>query len=115
MSTARIFVPQSDINKKLLNSLPKSWDMNVSVIKKTKELNRLIHAETMAIIKACDLDDKQRETNHVNSYSTANLGISSNNAFSSFIVPQKLTKPHPQSHVIPSSMPYPQTLYLIRK
>ena len=73
-----------EINKKLLNSLPKAWDMNVVVIKKTKDLNRLSLAETMAIIKACDLDDKQREINHVNSYSTANLGISSYNAFTSF-------------------------------
>lgn len=87
MSYAGIYVPHSEINKKLLNYIPKSWDMNVLVIKKTKDLNRLTLAETMAIIKACDLDDKQREINHVNSYSIANLGISSNNVFSSFTVP----------------------------
>lgn len=78
----------SEINKKLLNSLPKSWGMNVSVIKKTKDLNRLSLAKTMAIIKACDLDDKQREINHINSYTTANIGIQSKNEFSSFTTPQ---------------------------
>ena len=87
MSSAGISVSQSEINKKLLNSLPKSWDMNFSVIKKTKDLNRLSLAETIAIIKACDLDDKQREINHVNSYLIANMGISSNSAFSSFTSP----------------------------
>ena len=62
--------------------------MNVAVIKKTNDLNRLSLAETMAVLKACDLDEKQREINHVNSYSTANLRISTNNAFSSFTSPQ---------------------------
>ena len=47
--------------------------------------NRLTLAEIMVIIKVCDVDDKQREINHVNSYSTANLGISSNNALSLLI------------------------------
>ena len=78
MNIVGIFLTKSKINKKLLNSLPKVWDVNVAVI------NRLSLAKTMAIIKACDLDDKQREINHVNSYSTANLGISSYNAFTSF-------------------------------
>ena len=39
MSTPGIYVPQYEINRKLLNSLLKSWGMNVSVIKKTKDLN----------------------------------------------------------------------------
>ena len=88
MTVAGIFYTKSEINKKLLNALPKSWDMNVVVIKKTKDLSRLSLslAEVMAVIKACDIDDKQREINHVNSYSAANLGISSNNALSSFSV-----------------------------
>ena len=60
MSSAGIVLPRSEINKKLLNSLPRSWDMNISVIKKTKDLNKMLLAETMAVIKACDMDDKQR-------------------------------------------------------
>ena len=63
MSTAGIVLSRSEINKKLLNSLPRNWDMNVSVIKKTKDLNRLSLAEVMTVIKACDMDDKQREIN----------------------------------------------------
>ena len=87
MAVAGIFYTKSEINKKLLNDLPKSWDMNVAVIKNTKDLSRLFLAEVMAVIKACDIDDKQWEINHVNSYSTANLGISSNNALSSLTFP----------------------------
>nr|KAJ0191548.1 hypothetical protein LSAT_V11C800412810 [Lactuca sativa] len=41
MNIAGIFLSKSEINKKLLNSLPKSWDMNVAIIKKTKDLNHL--------------------------------------------------------------------------
>ena len=82
MRSAGIMLPRSEINKKLLTSLPRSWDMNVSVIKKTKDLNKMLLAETMAVIKACDVDDKQREINHVNSYSAANVGASTNSAFS---------------------------------
>ena len=77
MNISGIYLTKSEINKKLLNALPRSWDMNVAVIKKTNDLNRLTLTEIMPIIKACDIDDKQREINHVNSYSTANLGISS--------------------------------------
>ena len=58
ISLAGVFVSRSEVNKKLLNSLPKTWDMNVAVIKKTKDLNRLSLAEIITIIKACDLDDK---------------------------------------------------------
>lgn len=38
MSSVGVLVTRSEINKKLLNLLPKSWDMNVSVIKKKKRL-----------------------------------------------------------------------------
>nr|KAJ0186207.1 hypothetical protein LSAT_V11C900484210 [Lactuca sativa] len=82
MSMNGISLPRTEINKKLLNSLPRSWDMNVAEIKKNRDLSKLSLAEVMAINKACDVDDKQREINHVTSYSVANLGISSNNAFS---------------------------------
>ncbi|XP_052626990.1 uncharacterized protein LOC128133548 [Lactuca sativa] len=58
MNISGIYLTKSEINKMLLNALPRSWDMYVVVIKKTKDLNRLTLAETMAIIKACDIDDK---------------------------------------------------------
>ena len=57
MSTAGINLSHLEINKKLLKSLPRSWDMNVAVIKKTRDLSSLILADVMAIIKACDMDD----------------------------------------------------------
>ena len=51
MSIARIMLSRSEINKKLINSLPRKWDINVYVIKKTKDLSKLSLAEVMAIIK----------------------------------------------------------------
>ncbi|KAL7582760.1 hypothetical protein Lser_V15G45484 [Lactuca serriola] len=113
MNISGIFLTKSEINKKLLNALPKSWDINVAVIKKTKDLTRLTLDETMAIIKACDIDDKQREINHVNSYSTTNLGISSNNALSSIISSSiqafSVQQPQIQTFNAASSMPHFQS------
>ena len=103
MSSDGVMVTKSKINKKLLNSLPKSWDTNVSATKKTKDLNRLSLVETMALIKACDLDEKQIKINNVNSYSCANLGIqtTNNTAFSSFFIPQVSQVSH-----VPQVQPY---------
>ncbi|KAL4591497.1 hypothetical protein LXL04_004465 [Taraxacum kok-saghyz] len=56
ISTADIVMPRSEINKKLLNSLNEKWDMNVFVIKKTSDLNKMTLAETMAVIKSFDMD-----------------------------------------------------------
>ena len=87
--------------------------MNVVVIKKTKDLSRLSLAEVMSVTKACDIDDKQREINHVNSYSTANLGVSSNNALSFFMTPSgqafAVQQPQIQTFNAASSIPYHQT------
>ena len=77
VSTAGIVLPKSEINKKLLNSLHEKWDMNVFVIKKTSNLNTMTLAETLAVIKAFDMDITQREINRA-SYNT---GRSSNSAF----------------------------------
>nr|KAJ0217334.1 hypothetical protein LSAT_V11C300136930 [Lactuca sativa] len=52
MNIAEIFLSKSKINKKLLNSLPRSWDMNVAVIKKTKDLNRLSIANVIEELDA---------------------------------------------------------------
>ncbi|KAL4573443.1 hypothetical protein LXL04_020249 [Taraxacum kok-saghyz] len=56
ISTAGIVMPRSEINKKLLNSLHEKWDMNVFVIKNTSNLNTMTLAETLAVIKAFDMD-----------------------------------------------------------
>ena len=83
----------------------------MSVIKKTKNLSRMSLAETMAVIKACEMDDKQREINHVNSYSTANLGISSSNALSALpadvIVSLKTTYIRPSAGSSSASATFP--------
>src|SRR6187200_2201722 len=63
LSTAGIELPKSEVNKKLLNSLPEKWDMNVFVIKKTSNLNTMTLAETLAVIKAFEMDVTQREIN----------------------------------------------------
>ena len=47
MNIAGIFLSKSEINKKLLNSLPKSWDMDVAIIKKKKDLNHLSLADVI--------------------------------------------------------------------
>ena len=52
MNIAGIFLSKSEINKKLLNSLPKSWDMDVAIIKKTKDLNRLSLADVIEELDA---------------------------------------------------------------
>ena len=96
MHSAGVSVTKAEINKKLLNSLPKEWNMNVAVIKSTRNLKELTLAEVMAIIKSYDMDSKQREINHVNSYSTANLGVSSNSAFAA--QPAQSPSPQPSPH-----------------
>ena len=52
MNIFGIFLTKSEINKKLLNALPKSWDMNVVVIKKTKDLSRLSIADVIKELNA---------------------------------------------------------------
>ncbi|XP_076936165.1 uncharacterized protein LOC143603163 [Bidens hawaiensis] len=59
MRSANIHLTLIETNNKLINSLPQGWDMNVAVIKKTKDLSRLTLSEVIAIIKSCDMDDKQ--------------------------------------------------------
>ncbi|XP_076920193.1 uncharacterized protein LOC143581254 [Bidens hawaiensis] len=83
MRTAGILLQTSEINNKLVNSLPKNWDMHVAVIKKTKDLIRMSMTEMIATIKACDMDDKQRAINHASSYSAAGYNVTSNSALMS--------------------------------
>lgn len=83
MRSANIYQTLIETNNKLINSLPQAWDMNVAVIKKTKDLSSLSLSEVIAIIKSCDMDDKQRAINHENSYNAAGYVVSSNNALMS--------------------------------
>ena len=63
MNIAEIFLSKSEINKKLLNSLLKSWDMNVAVIKKTKDLNRFSLADIIEEIDALKCGKTMSSTN----------------------------------------------------
>ena len=53
------------INKKLLNSLPRNWDMNVGLIKSTKNLDNLNLTEMVSVIKSHEMNDQQRAQNHI--------------------------------------------------
>ncbi|XP_076897863.1 uncharacterized protein LOC143551282 [Bidens hawaiensis] len=59
MRSTNIHLTLIETKNKLINSLPQGWDMNVPVIKKTKDLSRLTLSEVIAIIKSCNMDDKQ--------------------------------------------------------
>ncbi|XP_076894718.1 uncharacterized protein LOC143547094 [Bidens hawaiensis] len=78
--SANINLTSAEISNKLVNSLLQSWDLNVAVIKKTKDLSKLTLSEVMAIIKACDMDDKQHAINHDSTYNTVGYGTLANNA-----------------------------------
>ncbi|KAJ0542527.1 putative transcription factor interactor and regulator CCHC(Zn) family [Helianthus annuus] len=82
MQMEEIHTTNASSNRQLLNALPKSWDHHVAMIKKTKDLARCTLSEMISHIKACELDDKQRETNYKNSMLAAGFSIapaSSNN------------------------------------
>ncbi|TLX69506.1 hypothetical protein E9993_22955, partial [Labilibacter sediminis] len=79
---ANIEISNAEINKKLLNSLPRSWDTNVAVIRSTRNLANMTLSDVIATINSNALADKQRVNNQTSSYATANLGVSANNAFS---------------------------------
>ncbi|KAJ0448317.1 hypothetical protein HanLR1_Chr17g0673931 [Helianthus annuus] len=82
MQMEEIHTSNASTNRQLLNALPKSWDHHVAMIKKTKDLARCTVSEMISHIKACELDDKQRETNYKNSMLAAGFSIaptSSNN------------------------------------
>ncbi|KAM0038185.1 hypothetical protein Hdeb2414_s0013g00411911 [Helianthus debilis subsp. tardiflorus] len=79
MVSAGIDVSNSAMNRQLLNSLPKGWDAEVSMIKRTKDLNEMTLTELIATIKSCEIDNQQREINHKNSLMAAGV-TSPNNA-----------------------------------
>jgi len=71
-------VDNSVMNKMLVNILPRSWDSNVTLIKRTKDLARLTLSETISLIKSYDLDDRQRYLTQTASYNNAIIAIPSN-------------------------------------
>ncbi|KAJ0743680.1 putative transcription factor interactor and regulator CCHC(Zn) family [Helianthus annuus] len=88
MQMEEIHTSKASTNRQLLNALPKSWDHHVAMIKKTKDLARCSLSKMISHIKACELDDKQRETNHKNSMLAAGFTVtptSSNNNNAAFL------------------------------
>ncbi|KAJ0587463.1 putative transcription factor interactor and regulator CCHC(Zn) family [Helianthus annuus] len=75
MQMEEIHTTNASTNRQLLNALPKSWDHHVAMIKKTKDLARCTLSEMISHIKACELDDKQRDTNYKNSMLAAGFSI----------------------------------------
>jgi hypothetical protein len=103
MTASGIVLSNSEINKKLLNSLPRRWSTHVAVIKRTKNLSTESLARVISTLNACEEDDRQQELNYSNSHSAANLGVSANNAFSA--LPTSALPP--TKSVIPSISPSP--------
>ena len=71
MKTNKIENSNRVINKKLLNAPPRNWDMNVGLIKSTKNLDNLNLTQMVSIIKSHEMNDQQRALNHTNSYNAA--------------------------------------------
>src|ERR1043165_9377430 len=78
MKSNDMVVDNSVMNKKLLNTLPRSWDSNVTLIKRTKDLARLTLSETISLIKSYDLDDRQRYMTQTASYNNVIIATPSN-------------------------------------
>ncbi|KAJ0884265.1 putative transcription factor interactor and regulator CCHC(Zn) family [Helianthus annuus] len=79
MDLEEILPSKAAQNRQFLNALPKSWDNHVAMIKRTKDLARCTLTEMISHIKACELDDKQRENNHKSSLLAAGISVSSTN------------------------------------
>ncbi|XP_021971722.1 uncharacterized protein LOC110866886 [Helianthus annuus] len=56
MISASITITNIGMNRQLLNSLPKNWDADVAMIKRTKNLNDVTLTKLIAIIKSCEID-----------------------------------------------------------
>ncbi|KAK9065379.1 hypothetical protein SSX86_016762 [Deinandra increscens subsp. villosa] len=71
MSSYGVEPDTEDKNLKLLNSLPKSWNTNISIIKDNNRLSEVTLDELINKLKSKMIDDKQRELNHISSLSLA--------------------------------------------
>lgn len=63
MRAARVIKTLSGVNKKLLYTLPRDWDINVSTTRATKHLDRLTLTELISVIKSYEMNDKQIAVN----------------------------------------------------
>ena len=84
MKSAGLDLNQYEVNKKLLYSLPRSWDTNISIIKGAHKVERLSLNELISTIRSYELVNKQRDLSHATTMNTAGVQ-SSNTAFASGI------------------------------
>ncbi|KAD5802663.1 hypothetical protein E3N88_14023 [Mikania micrantha] len=71
MTSSGIEMTKGEVNKKLLNSLPYTWNSNCTTIKRTKDMYKTSLSELISIINSYDMDDKQRALNHASSMGIA--------------------------------------------
>ena len=77
-------LPQFEMNKKLLYSLPRSWDTNISIIKSAYQIQRISLNELISVIRSYELVNKQRDLRHATTMNTTGVQ-STNTAFASGI------------------------------
>ncbi|KAD1222171.1 hypothetical protein E3N88_43131 [Mikania micrantha] len=108
MTSSGIEMTKGEVNKKLLNSLPYTWNSNCTTIKRTKDMYKTSLSELISIINSYDMDDKQRALNHASSMGIA--PVSENSALLSAINLQASGMQHYQT---PSSQSIPfETAFL---
>ncbi|KAI3813703.1 hypothetical protein L1987_18434 [Smallanthus sonchifolius] len=79
ISGAGIEMTKGEINKKLLNSLPINWNLNITTIKRTKDMYTTSLSKFISILRSYEMDDQQRqmrfmsETDHLVSQGCALL------------------------------------------
>ncbi len=71
MISAGISLDKSEVNKKLLNSLPQAWDHEIALLKRTLPLKTTTLADLIGYIKSYEMDTKQRKMNHISTFSNA--------------------------------------------
>ncbi|KAI3783348.1 hypothetical protein L1987_42427 [Smallanthus sonchifolius] len=71
MRSDEIEMTNGEVNKKLLNSLPYSWNMNATSVKRSNDMYKTSLADFISIIKSYEMDDKQRALNQANSTGNA--------------------------------------------
>ncbi|KAD4385615.1 hypothetical protein E3N88_25784 [Mikania micrantha] len=77
MTSSGIVMTKGEVNKKLLNSLPNTWNSNCTTIKRTKDMYKTSLSELISIINSYDMDDKQRALNHASSMGIAPMSENS--------------------------------------
>ncbi|KAI3805508.1 hypothetical protein L1987_27945 [Smallanthus sonchifolius] len=73
MKSAEIELAKGEINKRLLISLPITWNFNCTAIKRTKDMYQTSLSELISILYSYDMDDKQCHLNHISSMDVSEI------------------------------------------